>query len=444
VLGLLLLLAAMLPLGDFLAGYLTGGGRLPDPLRPDASPSDASTLRITVRSSVDGHPIEGARILVEGLAGGEAELVSDGEGRATVSGLGRGPIRIEAGHAGTFTSVWTDPAVDAEIELSLEERSARRGHVRDAGGRPVAARVALLGPDGTEIATARTDPDGLYVLPDDPAGVSVCAQPLAGGAPAVAVGGDLTVRPGVEIEGRIFGAGRGELRLFGLLPAPEGDGMLPFRAVWPTDADGSFSGHVPGPQRIWATYDGRPLELRAGELHLPERAAARGRVLRSDGSPASEASLRFRPLLEGDFPIPVPEQRVTADAEGRFRAEGLARVRYLVELEAPGCASRTVPEIVPGPEPMEFRLDAGYALEGRIVDAAGLPVPSASVHAVGYPDPDWERPVLRTRADERGRFRIEGLGGEQARVYVTAPGYHPTTVEGVSGGEPLSVVLQRR
>jgi hypothetical protein len=55
-----------------------------------------------------------------------------------------------------------------------------------------------------------------------------------------------------------------------------------------------------------------------------------------------------------------------------------------------------------------------------------------------------ERPVLDTLADDDGRFDLDGLGGNWARVRVTAKGYHPATLEKGVQDQSLRVALQRR
>jgi hypothetical protein len=70
-----------------------------------------------------------------------------------------------------------------------------------------------------------------------------------------------------------------------------------------------------------------------------------------------------------------------------------------------------------------------------------MPVGGARVKAVGLPE-EGERPVLDATADQIGRFRVAGLGGTRARVRVTAPGYHPTTLDIQPSATPLRVVLQ--
>jgi hypothetical protein len=442
---LLLLLAAMLPLGAFLAGILSGGGDQDDEQAPADRKAEASRLRITVLSALDRSPIEGARILVRGLTGGETDAETDPAGQATVEGLGAGPVQVKASWRGSGVTAWTDPSLEKEILLAVPPASPRGGRVRTEDGSPFeGALVHLLGPEGEVLASTQTDAQGRYELPDDPAGESVCVEPRIG-APAVARNGDLIVHEGALLEGRLMGTGEGgQLRIYGLLPSPGDDGTLPFRALWRVGKSGAFRGRLPEGAQAWGLYEGLPVRIEGGELVLPDRTPAHGLVRTGDGSPAAGATLLFRPLLENGFPVPLPAVVVRADAKGAFHAPGFARVAYSVEARAPGCATRIVPEVLPGAKPIEIRLDPGYSIGGIVIDTAGLPVPGAEIRALASPDAAGERPVAHERADEKGRFLVQGLGGEHARVRVEAPGCHPTTLEGVRGKTDLAVVLQRR
>jgi hypothetical protein len=163
-LALLLLIFAMLPLSSFLAGFLPGGGRLPA-VEPDGG-SDG-TLRVTVVGADHRDPVEGARILVERLTGGEAQAESDALGQVVLEGLGPGPVRVEASVNGHKAETWADPSVDPEVYLAVAEDPKRTGTVRYADGTPADALVLLLNGNGQELAAARTDEEGRYEVADD-------------------------------------------------------------------------------------------------------------------------------------------------------------------------------------------------------------------------------------------------------------------------------------
>ena len=443
VLGLLLLIAAMLPLSTFLAGLLPGGGDLPPSAQEPGREPEPGTLRITVVSRSERDPVEGATILVQGLAGGETRAESDAQGRVVFEGLGAGPVRVQASFQGHTVAVWTDPILSGEIQLAVGEQEMRTGSVRFRDGTALEGVVQLLDEHGNELASTKTDEAGRYVLPDLPDAVAVCA--LAPGLPATSVSsGDVVVEEGVWVQGALGGASGGELVVYGLQPSPRADGVLPLRVRWPVSPRGGFRGQLSDGTQAWALYDGLPLRVENGDIRLPGRATATGRVMRNDGLPALQAQLVFRPQLDGDFAAPLPGVKVSADEKGAFSAEGFARVRYSVVARARGCATRVVPDVVPGGEPIEIVLEPGYALHGIVRDTNGLPIIGARVQAAGFPHDDAAHPIARVHTDERGRFELNGLAGEHARMRITAPGFHATTLEQVKPGSNSRVVLQRK
>ncbi|MHC4491167.1 MAG: carboxypeptidase-like regulatory domain-containing protein [Planctomycetota bacterium] len=133
-----------------------------------------------------------------------------------------------------------------------------------------------------------------------------------------------------------------------------------------------------------------------------------------------------------------------ADAQGEFSAGGFARVRYAVEVRAVGCATRIVPEVIPGADPIVITLEKGYAVHGFVLDTAGLPVMTARVQAVGLPEESGAHPIASESVDAKGRFHLAGLAGRYARVRISAPGYHATTLDRIRPDTRLRVVLQRR
>ena len=443
VLALLVLIASLLPLGSFLAGALSGGGKRADPSHPQHAKADPGTLRVTVLSAVDQSPIEGAHILVRGLASGEADMRSDTAGQATVEGLGAGPVHVLASHGDSLAGAWTDPQIENEILLAVAPQQARSGRVAHEDGKPARAIVRLLGSAGEELERTRTDADGKYRLPDDPAAASISVEPDRG-APAVVVRGDVVVTQGREHAGKLLGTGKGKLQIYGWVVAQDEDRTLVFRTGWKVDQDGAFRGRLPEGARAWATFDGLPVRIAEGDIELPKRTLATGSVTRADGTAATGAQLHFRPLLDGDIATPLPGLRVETDKHGKFDATGFADVRYIVEVRAPGCATRIVTDVRPAAGPFDVKLDAGFQTGGIVVDGHGLPVPGADVRAACFPEKQGERPLLRTRADQKGRFQFDGLGGDYCRIQVRAEGHYPTTLDARRDARALRVILQRR
>jgi len=439
---LFLLLFALLPLSRFLAGVLPGGGRRESEPVAVAAPRPG-TLRVVVVQAASGEPVEGAVIEVEGLGGGEGSARTDPRGEARLEGLGTEAVRVEASAAGQGATRWVDPRADGTIHLAVEPAPRRTGRVRGAAGATGRVTVRLLDASGEILAEVSTDADGRFELPDHPRAVAVCAY-AEQGAPAAAREGDLLLEPGVRLQGKLVGAGAGVLRVVVLLTSPGRDDPLPGVVDWKTGPDGSFEGELPRGARAYALFEGLPVRLGPGEITLPRRAEARGRVLGPGGSPAGCASLLFRPLLGEDFPVPLPGLRVVAGADGAFAATGLCDTDYAVEARAPGCAATLIHRLVPADGPIEVLLEAGFSLAGRVVDPSGLPLAGAELVAWGLPDDAGRFLAATARSGIDGLFSLDGLGGRRARLRVLASGFHPMTLDGLSATGNLRLLLQRR
>ena len=442
---LLAILALLLPLSGYLAGILPGGDSGGTPVAGDRLPAaERGDLQVTILRGETRSPVVGAEIVVRGLEGGAARAVqSDQRGQASLEGLGEGPVHVTARHDGLSAAGWHDPAAEGRIEVAVDPRPVLTGVVRRADGSPVEATVRLVSGDGSELASVSTGPGGRYELPNDRRAASLCAEPKEG-SPAAAVSGDLVIESGKEHVGRLLDAGAGKLEVFAAVSTDGEDRPLLVRATWDVAADGTFRGRLPEGARAWALFGKRPFLLREGDVTLPELVELRGIVVRPDGSPVVGARLVFDALLGEDFPPPLPAREVATGTDGTFRAKDFAAMRYSVRISGPGCANRIVHEVTVAREQLRFVLDLGFAVTGSVVDGSGLPVPDARIQAIGLPDDEGERPVLETNADDDGRFDLAGLGGDWARLRVTARGYHPATLDKVVPDQKLRVALQRR
>ncbi|MGQ0613517.1 MAG: carboxypeptidase-like regulatory domain-containing protein [Planctomycetaceae bacterium] len=439
---LLLLLCALLPLSRFLAGVLPGGGRRQSVPAAGTAPRPG-TLRVVVVRADSGEPVEGAIVEVEGLGGGEGRARSDPRGEARLEGLGGGAVRVEASAAGRAAARWVDPRADESLLLAVEAAPRRTGRVRGPAGAPVRAIVRLLDVTGEILSESTTDADGRYDMEDHPRAVSICAFAKEG-APSSAREGDLFLEPGAQVRGRLVGAGGALLRIIVPISCPGRDEPVLGVVDWTTDPDGSFQGELAAGARAYALFEGLPVRLGPGEIALPRRVEARGRVLGPGGAPARGASLLFRPLLGEDFPVPLPGLRVVAGEDGSFAASGFCDGDYAVEVRAPGCAATHVPRVVPGEGPIEIELEAGFRLAGRVVDPAALPIEGAEVIAMGLPDDQGRFLPISVLTGRDGLFTLDGIGGRSARVRVQARGFHPMTLDGLSATGNLRLLLQRR
>jgi Carboxypeptidase regulatory-like domain len=125
----------------------------------------------------------------------------------------------------------------------------------------------------------------------------------------------------------------------------------------------------------------------------------------------------------------APEpQRATTDAKGRFRLELDVRGPVALEAYAPGYGPVRARGVDPG-KPLSVVLKRGAAVSGVVRDGTtkapieGALVATRVVRASEGGDADPRRGVVEALTDERGSFRLEGLGVGSYRVSGSAPGY---------------------
>ncbi|HYG61419.1 MAG TPA: carboxypeptidase regulatory-like domain-containing protein, partial [Thermoanaerobaculia bacterium] len=189
------------------------------------------------------------------------------------------------------------------------------------------------------------------------------------------------------------------------------------------------------------------LEVAAGkdvedlELVLRRGSVVAGRVLSPGGEPVTGARVEPAAQAEDDVFLPF-FQGTVSDAEGRYRLEGVpdGAVRsFAAEAEGFQRAVREV-EVRPGENRLDFRLDAGHEISGRVVDAAGAPIAGAlvSTSEPGSPfmgaEGGWGKGV-RTGAD--GSFRLAGVATGVHEVRAGKEGYAPGRLQAVEVAGPV-------
>lgn len=426
---LALLLLLLSPLGRFFRGFLPGGGREPDGGARQAP--EERGLRVTVLRGRGGPPVGGARILVRRADGSALDLVADDAGVARLP-PGEGRVSVSASEGGANAEEALDGAAGGELLLLLAPaRDLLEGRVRASADAPARATVRLLDERAAILAECPTDTEGRYRLPRLPDAAAVCAEGGAG-ALAAAEEGDLSLADGEPTRFRIVGARASEVEVRALWTPPTSDRRLPLRGRVALDAEGAGEVSLPRGATGYVVAEGRAARLRPGAIELPERVAVSGRVRRFDGSPARGAVLLFRPLLDADFPAPLPETRVVAGDGGSFSASVPAG-RHALEIRAPGCAAHFVDDFATGGAPLDAKLAPGFLARGKVLDAEGAPIPGALVtHVAG-----------RAFAEEDGTFALDGLPGEEATLTASAAGFRPRAVA-ARAGTPVEIRLDPR
>ena len=139
-----------------------------------------------------------------------------------------------------------------------------------------------------------------------------------------------------------------------------------------------------------------------------------GRVLDRDGHPIIGASVQL-----GDHPW-LP--RTKTEADGKFRIGNAPAGKLFVTAQAPNHSPEMKSvDIDAGISPVEFRLDQGRTISGRVIDTQGRPVAGAFVAAYywrGHQTADW-----RAETDAEGRFHWDCAPSDTISLGVSKPGY---------------------
>jgi len=138
-------------------------------------------------------------------------------------------------------------------------------------------------------------------------------------------------------------------------------------------------------------------------------------------------------------PHPDPTVRMTG-ADGAFAFGAGFAGTYELQLRAPGRAQLVIPA---PPDDAPIVLPRGFRIGGRVVDADDEPVAGVRVDVLPTPDPDARfASGLAFTADD-GRFWVDGVGGDYARVRVSKKGYAPKTMDKVPPDGFVTIRLAR-
>jgi len=334
------------------------------------------------------------------------------------------------------TTVWAQ-------EGSLEVR------ILDERGKPVsAATVELLLVEADESETvvrAGADQDGVARLAGPPAGrygLRVSAQgflPRELEAVLIPPEGSRKLRlemsRAVLLAGRVLGPDDRPVPdaavCLTVLAAPGGGGSLPGKdeTCEKSDEQGKvrFAELAHGNYRLRIRSEGRAFAARALNLkHSQEGVTWRlrgggtvaGRLLGPDDRGIPGAAVFLRDRLRGE----AREDRT--DEHGRFRVSGLLPGPWDLRIEPPeameivmdGVAVREGEAVDLG----ALRIRPGLALAGRVLTEDGEPVTEAEVRI--YRGEEARALHRKTRTDDNGRFRVEGLREERLEVWVKPEG----------------------
>src|SRR5262249_46039519 len=114
------------------------------------------------------------------------------------------------------------------------------------------------------------------------------------------------------------------------------------------------------------------------ELRLEPAAIVVGRVIDRSEATGLVAAIELRP--SGDDQAP---RYARSGTDGAFRIEGVPTGRWIADAFSAGYISPNGVELDAGHGITELALVAGGVVEGRVLDADGLPIAGATVRALG-------------------------------------------------------------
>lgn len=400
-----------------------------------------------------------------------ARRESDGGGRFRIPGLepGRYDLRVRAaGFAPVTVRGLTIPARGGEVDLGtvhLGAAAVLRGRVVDAEGGPVVdAEITFLqdrlgfferwDESANRISSAT---DGTFEIVDLTPGATVVVTVAHPGfvrqdVPGVRVPRDeelvISLVAAGRVRGRVVdGEGRGV----------EGAQVATAEARWEggtTDPTGAFllEGIPPGTLQLVATAPGfldppgKTLEIGPGEelsdvvFQVERGSVVSGRVVGADGVPIEEAYVFVRDS-GGDG-----SEYGQTGADGRYRLEGVPpgdrRLTARAEGRLPQIKSLTVRA---GENQLDFRLDRGLEIRGRVVGPDGQGVDQGEVTATEEPDGTVQE---RGSIHADGSFEVLNLKPGRYRLRADsldfAPGELPEAVAvGPAAVEGVVIALTR-
>lgn len=215
----------------------------------------------------------------------------------------------------------------------------------------------------------------------------------------------------------------------------------------------SLSGFSEGMQRVTLAEGTEPEPI---AFVLTSGLTIRGTVRGAVGEPVpgaiveafkerakENASLEERLIVLIDFQDMRTEPGVLAetDESGEYELQGLDAMKYRVRVAAAGLGPAERRYIPAGSEGVDFELQVGGQLIGRVEDVTGGAIAGASVAI--YRDSGTEDlleiiqetalpPIDVRTSDASGSFLFDNLGGDpQYRLVARAPGYQETLIEKV-------------
>jgi protocatechuate 3,4-dioxygenase beta subunit len=421
---------------------------------PDQSaPEDGIVTGILIKAS-DKTPVAGAHVILRSDRKYDAE--SDVEGRFQFKKLPRNPYGYEiwAYQANLITqktpvtqlqAANTDVAEFAPLHLDMVDgRQAKFIVTSQMTGQPISGAVVRFGyPDRRNVETGHDGTAVIMGLLGQQYDVTIEAEGHARAAPQI----DLSHAESVseyKISLVLGGMVQGVVRDASGQPVPDADveyrestGSGYYGDAYRTDGQGHFrnrflplnqpievsvrkDNYIYEKKNIVLTTSQREIDLPITLARRPKGGSVAGTVTNQSGQPVAGAKV-------ANFGNSAnPNITTTTDAQGQFTLDDLVAglSGFEIVVSAKGFAPQLV-SVQPGttehPGSLSVKLEQGHAIQGRIVDEQGKPLPQAfvEVRSSGYPPGGLGRAI---RTDAAGRFAFDSLPAD-ARFDVMLPAY---------------------
>lgn len=417
-----------------------------------------------------GEPLNGVKVAntTSGAMWNCLRSRTDAQGSYTLKNVDVGEFVLWAVQRNYAPFVHKTTLLEAEGDLHLDIQMVKatplQGRVIDQAGQPV-PQVRVIIDEYEDVRNmdcrrARTDVNGVFILPDTPAEGALSLRVYGQGVSARDFPVDWNQDPlvlQVSRAGRIYGqvvdAETGQ-------PIPSFTVKMTFSKVEKSPGGYSSSwnrqGHlfestqgqfdtgredlaVGGGYRMTVIAEGYDrLTLDPARVQTPSAEPERtvfalrkatvlaARVVDPAGHPVSEATIGV--FSESERSEPMHWTRFAADERGVFVLEGLGEDQGYVQITAPGYADYLCYRsdlIDESGDPVDVILQPGATLRGRVVDRQGEPLAGIRVHAspVGQRHDLDLPPFARrfTRTNKEGFYELGGLTAGRLHVCFETP-----------------------
>lgn len=352
----------------------------------DGKVSRAPQLRLEAGCAVEGKVVEqetGKPVAGALIVGDEGDRTASGaDGTFRIAGLAHKDHSITAAKTGLCCPVvYFDTTGRDRTQVLLETRPGGtiHGRVTDETGKPLAGATVRDHRSGSiwicGLRRTVTDAQGEYAL-----------SGYALDGPVWSMGVEAKGRPEASRGDLRFAAGTNEIRV---------DFQL---------------GKV---QSVAAAAQ------KSGGSSVASLRVLSGRVTDGAGKPVAGTQVGF-----GSSTAWVHYREVKTDAQGNYKLDGAQSEAALLVVQAKGFAPAAQTPPAKGDATLDFKLEPGHWIEGRLSDETGKPLAGAWIETMGeFGGQAYRYLSKEARTDKNGHFRIEDLPAQRVLVDIGAQGH---------------------